>query len=272
MQGTERHYRGSCHCGRVTFELISDLQPALRCNCSFCKRKGAVMVKAKEGTFRITGGEEFTTLYQANTMWARHYFCRVCGIYTFHNPRSNPQQFRVNAGCLEVLDPLSLEIQLVDGVSFSTVNASSGPGSVAETAETGSPQTIDIEVLPKHTDENGHLNNVQALEFLQRGRIDFYLRCGVRTAEGGDERFGTVVVNSNVNFRQECFAGETLRVTTRLTAVGGKSFQLAQEIRRPDGAVTIEGTITSVVMDRTARQPVLVPVCLTRLLPDAQSK
>jgi hypothetical protein len=118
MQGTERHYRGSCHCGRVTFELLSDLTPALRCNCSFCKRKGAVMVKAREGSFRITAGEDATALYQAGSMRARHYFCRVCGIYTFHNPRSNPSQFRVNAGCLEGVDPLALSVDLIDGAAF----------------------------------------------------------------------------------------------------------------------------------------------------------
>jgi hypothetical protein len=121
MQGMEQTYRGACHCGRVRFELVSDLQPALRCNCSFCKRKGAVMVKAKDGTFKVIEGEAFATHYQANTMRAKHYFCKVCGIYTFHNPRSNPRQFRVNAGCLEGLDPLSLTIELVDGASFSVV-------------------------------------------------------------------------------------------------------------------------------------------------------
>ena len=82
MQGTEATYKGSCHCGKVTFELVSDLKPALRCNCSICKRKSAVMVTAKEGSFRITGGEEHLTLYQFNTNVARHYFCKVCGIYT----------------------------------------------------------------------------------------------------------------------------------------------------------------------------------------------
>ena len=118
MQGTEQTFQGSCHCGRVKFELVSDLQPALRCNCSICKRKGTPMVTAKEGSFRLTAGEEFLTLYQFNTQVARHHFCKVCGIYTHHNPRSNPALTRVNAGCLEGVDPLALNVDLIDGAAF----------------------------------------------------------------------------------------------------------------------------------------------------------
>jgi thioesterase-3 len=115
-----------------------------------------------------------------------------------------------------------------------------------------------IEVLPEHTDEIGHLNHVQALEFLQRGRIDLYAGCGLRTRKGV-ERFGTVVVNLNVNFRKECFLGEALRVVTRTLALGRKSFKVVQEIRRPEGTVAVEGIVTSVVMDMGTRATIGIP-------------
>jgi hypothetical protein len=110
--------QGSCHCGKVTFELIPDLTSAVRCNCSICRRKGTPMVAAAEGSFRITGGEDYLSLYQFHTGRARHYFCKACGIYTFHNPRSNPALTRVNAGCLEGVDPLALETKLVNGAAL----------------------------------------------------------------------------------------------------------------------------------------------------------
>jgi hypothetical protein len=118
MEITKKVYQASCHCGKVRFELVSELTPAMRCNCSLCKRKGVPMVTAEEGSFRIIEGEEFLSLYQFHTHRARHYFCKVCGVYTFHNPRSNPNLTRVNAGCLEGVDPLSLEIQLVNGAAL----------------------------------------------------------------------------------------------------------------------------------------------------------
>lgn len=122
MQGTEKTYQGSCHCGRVRFEMVSDFSSVARCNCSICRRKGTPMVMTREGSFKLFSGENFLTLHQFNTGAARHYFCKVCGIYTHHNPRSNPAHTRVNAGCLEGIDPFALETQLIDGAALSTVD------------------------------------------------------------------------------------------------------------------------------------------------------
>jgi hypothetical protein len=118
MKEQPRKYSGSCHCGKIRFELVTDLKPALRCNCSICKRKGVPMVTAEEGSFRILDGEDSLGLYQFHTGKARHYFCKNCGIYTFHNPRSNSAITRVNSGCLEGVDPLTLEITLIDGAAL----------------------------------------------------------------------------------------------------------------------------------------------------------
>lgn len=118
MPGQEKTYRGSCHCGAVTFELVADLNSAVRCNCSLCRRKGTPMIAAKEGSFRITGGEDHLTRYQFHTRTAKHYFCKTCGIYTFHNPRSNPALTRVNAGCLEGVDPFALKTELINGAGL----------------------------------------------------------------------------------------------------------------------------------------------------------
>ncbi len=125
---------------------------------------------------------------------------------------------------------------------------------------------LRIEVLPEHTDEIGHLNHVQALEFLQRARIDLYARWGLRTTEGVD-RFGTVVVNLNVNFRRECFLGEVLRVLTRTLSYGKKSFKVEQEIRRGDGELAVDGVVTSVVMEMKTRAIVPIPQGLRPVLP-----
>ena len=121
MQGQMTTYRGSCHCGAVSFEVRTTLSPAMRCNCSLCRRKGAVMASVEPQDFKLLSGEEQLGLYQFNTNTAKHYFCKVCGIYTFHRPRSNPNIYRVNVGCLDGVDPFALEIGLNDGAKLSTV-------------------------------------------------------------------------------------------------------------------------------------------------------
>ena len=85
MQGELTSYSGSCHCGAVRFEVRTTLAPAVRCNCSFCRRRGAE--------------PEILGLYQWNTRIAKHYFCTRCGIYTFH--------------------PYALEVTVQDGAALS---------------------------------------------------------------------------------------------------------------------------------------------------------
>ncbi|MDO3387888.1 GFA family protein [Gilvimarinus sp. SDUM040013] len=102
---------GSCHCGAVTFEVIfkNGMQNIRRCDCSLCKRKGAIMVSVPLADRTVTNGKDALTLYQWNTKTAKHYFCKECGIYTHHQRRSVPTEFGVNVGCLEGVDPLSLK-------------------------------------------------------------------------------------------------------------------------------------------------------------------
>jgi hypothetical protein len=119
MQGELRSYVGSCHCGAVRFEVQSTLAPAVRCNCSLCRRKGAIMVAVQAEHFKLLGGEDSLALYQWNTRVAKHYFCRTCGIYTFHRPRMKPGIYRVNAGCLEGVDPYALQVSVQDGAALS---------------------------------------------------------------------------------------------------------------------------------------------------------
>ncbi|MDH3511204.1 MAG: GFA family protein [Gammaproteobacteria bacterium] len=113
-------HRGSCHCGSVQFEvtLPNGLEELRRCNCSMCRRRGAVAGSVSLDGLRVTSGEDKLSLYQFNTMTAEHFFCSVCGIYTHHKRRSNRDQFGFNVACLEGINPFELgEIPIVDGIN-----------------------------------------------------------------------------------------------------------------------------------------------------------
>jgi len=111
---------GSCHCGAVQFEvaLPNGLEDPRRCSCSMCRKRGAIAASVELAGLSVTKGEENLTLYQFNTMTAKHYFCSICGIYTHHQRRSNPSQFGFNVACLEGVDPFQLgEVPVMDGVN-----------------------------------------------------------------------------------------------------------------------------------------------------------
>ena len=66
----------------------------------------------------IQHGAGMLTEYRFNTESARHYFCSVCGIYTHHQRRSNPQQYGVNVACLDGLSPFDLaRVVVYDGIN-----------------------------------------------------------------------------------------------------------------------------------------------------------
>lgn len=76
------------------------------------------MLTATLSDLEILAGEENLTLYQFHTRTARHYFCRLCGIYTHHQRRSDPSQFGVNAACLEGVSPFDFaQLPVSDGIS-----------------------------------------------------------------------------------------------------------------------------------------------------------
>ncbi|MGB1920415.1 MAG: GFA family protein [Candidatus Puniceispirillaceae bacterium] len=113
--------KGSCHCGRVRFEVAEDAHGASRCDCSLCRRKGAVMLTAAREAFRLTAGEEHLSLYQWNTRTAQHYFCRHCGIYTHHWRRRRPE-YGYNSGCIDGLDPRQFDnAPIAEGHKMSVV-------------------------------------------------------------------------------------------------------------------------------------------------------
>ena len=113
-------HRLTCHCGAVEMlvTLSGGLASARRCDCSFCRRRGAVAVSVPLAGLTITRGAENLTLYQFGTGTAKHWFCKTCGIYTHHQRRSNPDEYGVNAACLEGVNPRDLDpVAWVDGVN-----------------------------------------------------------------------------------------------------------------------------------------------------------
>lgn len=109
-----------CHCGAVTFKvtLTDGYNTIRRCNCSFCRMRGAVAVSAPLSGIDILTGKDKLTEYRFNTGQAAHYFCSVCGIYTFHQRRSNAEQYGVNVACIQGVSPFDFkEVNVMDGVN-----------------------------------------------------------------------------------------------------------------------------------------------------------
>ena len=111
------HYSGSCHCGRVRFEIEAEIDRVTECNCSICSKKGILHLRVSPDRFHLISGDEHLGTYRFGTRLAKHHFCTVCGIHTFTRPRAAPDLYTVNVRCLEGVDPATLgdRIKSFDG-------------------------------------------------------------------------------------------------------------------------------------------------------------
>ena len=112
-------HKGSCHCGRVVFEVDGDVSRVMECNCSHCSRKGYLLWFVPKEQFRLAAAEENLTVYTFNKHVIRHQFCTSCGCapFAFGRDPSGAETVAVNVRCLPELDRSKLVVMPFDGRS-----------------------------------------------------------------------------------------------------------------------------------------------------------
>lgn len=114
-------YQGGCHCGGIAFELDAEVGEAYDCNCSLCRKRGALLGFFPRGALVLTTPESALGTYTFNKHHIRHHYCPTCGVSPFSegaDPRTGAEMAAVNLRCLPEVDLASLDIKQVDGASF----------------------------------------------------------------------------------------------------------------------------------------------------------
>lgn len=75
-------YEGSCHCGRVRFELRETPQWLVECNCSLCSRIGAKWAHSEIQNIRLHYQEGSTVAYSRGDKTLAVHSCNHCGCTT----------------------------------------------------------------------------------------------------------------------------------------------------------------------------------------------
>jgi hypothetical protein len=112
-------YTGSCHCGRVAFEVDGQVDSAMACNCSICQRKGSLLWFVPRTSLKLKTPEDAASTYTFNKHVIQHRFCPACGIHPF-GEGTDPQghvMAAINVRCLEGIDLDALKITHFDGRS-----------------------------------------------------------------------------------------------------------------------------------------------------------
>lgn len=112
-------HAGSCHCGRIAFEVDAEIDQAIDCNCSMCSRRGGLLAFVPASQVRLKTPEADLATYTFNTHHIRHHFCPTCGIATFGRgtDQNGNVTYAINVRCLQDLDLGKLTIHPFDGRS-----------------------------------------------------------------------------------------------------------------------------------------------------------
>jgi hypothetical protein len=110
-------YQGSCHCGKVAYEVEGTIDTALACNCSMCQRKGSLLWFVPRAQFRLRTPEDAAATYTFNKHIIKHRFCPTCGIHPYAegvDPKGNPMA-AINLRCIDGIDLAALPVQEFNG-------------------------------------------------------------------------------------------------------------------------------------------------------------
>jgi hypothetical protein len=115
----------SCHCGATQIELPEPPTRAAECNCTYCRRTGALWRYYEPGLIVVRSTDD--SVYAPNFM--EHHFCSVCGMQTWgdapdwgslYNLDGTPKE-GVEASTIPTKRMHQVNIRLVDGLDVSTI-------------------------------------------------------------------------------------------------------------------------------------------------------
>ena len=113
-------YQGSCHCGKIAFEVEGEIDGALSCNCSMCQRKGSLLWFMPRSALNLLTPENAMSTYTFNKHVIKHHFCPDCGIHPFGegtDPNGNVMA-AINIRCIENIDLTTIPVQHYDGRAY----------------------------------------------------------------------------------------------------------------------------------------------------------
>jgi len=111
-------YKGSCHCGKIAFEVEGEIESALACNCSICQRKGSLYWFVARDQMTLLTPDDAAT-YTFNKHVIKHRFCSTCGMHPYGegaDPQGNLTA-AINIRCLDDVDIASIPVHEFDGRS-----------------------------------------------------------------------------------------------------------------------------------------------------------
>jgi acyl-CoA thioester hydrolase len=107
-------------------------------------------------------------------------------------------------------------------------------------------------------DENGHVNNVAYVQWMQDIAVEHYSAIGGTEAQGPDATW--VIREHRIEYLLPAFAGEVIEIRTWVENIRRvRSLRKYEFVRRADGQTLVRGETDWVFVDRKTGAPRAVP-------------
>jgi hypothetical protein len=116
----DKTYLGHCHCGAIQYEVTTDIQSVVECNCLICKAAGWQLSFVPAQQFELKAGEDSLVDYQFGKNHLHHPFCSQCRVRAFRRGENEDGQtmYAVNTRCRDGFDRSEVEINQFDGANL----------------------------------------------------------------------------------------------------------------------------------------------------------
>ena len=105
--------RAACHCTAIRLEADKAPSWVNDCNCTLCRRYGALWAYYESGEVQVVAGDGATDVYRWDDEMLAFHRCQVCGCVTHFEAPADDGPFicGVNARMMPALDPADVRIQ-----------------------------------------------------------------------------------------------------------------------------------------------------------------
>jgi acyl-CoA thioester hydrolase len=114
-------------------------------------------------------------------------------------------------------------------------------------------------IIPESAiDENGHVNNVAYVQWMQDIAVEHYASIGGIQAQGPDVTW--VVRSHRIEYFRPAFLGEEIEIKTWVENVQRvRSLRMYEFVRRSDGKTLVKGETDWVFVDVKSGRPLAIP-------------
>lgn len=121
-------------------------------------------------------------------------------------------------------------------------------------ASEGKVHEYPVQILERHLDGFGHVNNATYLELFEEARWDLITRGGFGLEQVKERMIGPVVLAVDLRFNREAVNRERMVIRTRTLEYRGKVGKLEQILTRADGLPSCTANFTFGLFDLQTRR------------------